>query len=94
MVIDGRRASLRSASAARERRTGAAYNARGPFMTPKEMRSRRLALGLSIEQLARKLGMPAERVREMESGERAIREVALLEASFARLERARTNTNE
>jgi len=64
-------------------------------MTPKEMRSRRLALGLSIEQLARELGMPTERLREMESGERAIREVALLEASFARLERARaTDTNE
>lgn len=60
----------------------------GPnIMTPKEVRSRRLALGMSVEQLARELGMSAEDVREMESGERTLASVRLVERILARLER-------
>ena len=55
-------------------------------MTPKEMRSRRLALALSVAELARELGMPVERVREMESGDAPLTEHALMERTFAKLE--------
>ena len=56
-------------------------------MTPKEIRSRRLALGMSVEQLARELGVPPDYVREMEIGDRPIANVRLLEQTFARRER-------
>jgi DNA-binding transcriptional regulator YiaG len=59
----------------------------GPTMTPKEIRSRRLALGMSVEELARELAVPDEHVREMESGERPIANGRLLEQVFARRER-------
>ncbi|MEK6371210.1 MAG: helix-turn-helix domain-containing protein [Acidobacteriota bacterium] len=55
-------------------------------MAPKEMRSRRLALALSVAELARELGMPVDRVREMESGERPLAEPALIERTFEKLE--------
>lgn len=55
-------------------------------MTPKELRSRRLALALSVAELARELGMPVERVREMESGDAALAEHALIERIVAKLE--------
>lgn len=56
-------------------------------MTPKEIRSRRLALGMSVEQLARELSVPLENVREMENGDRPVANALLLEQTFARLER-------
>ena len=56
-------------------------------MTPKEIRSRRLALGMSVEELAGELAVPHEHVREMESGERPITNTRLLEQTFARRER-------
>ena len=56
-------------------------------MTPKEIRSRRLALGMSVEELARKLGVAADVVRAMESGEQPITNARLLEQTFARNER-------
>jgi hypothetical protein len=60
----------------------------GPkIMTPKEVRSRRLALGMSVEQLAREFGMSAEDVRAMESGERTLVSVRFVERVLARLER-------
>jgi transcriptional regulator with XRE-family HTH domain len=39
-------------------------------MTPKEIRSRRLALGISVDALARELRLPANEIREIEGGER------------------------
>jgi len=52
---------------------------RGPNdMTPKEIRSRRLALGMSVEQLAHEVGVAADHVREMESGEPPIDHAHLL----------------
>jgi transcriptional regulator with XRE-family HTH domain len=56
-------------------------------MTPKEIRSRRLALGMSVEELARELGVSPEHVREMENGDRAVANARLLEQVFARRER-------
>lgn len=55
-------------------------------MTPKELLSRRLALALSVAELARELGMPVERVREMESGDGPLTELALIERTFAKIE--------
>lgn len=56
-------------------------------MTPKEIRSRRLALGMSVDELARELGVPADVVRAMESGEQPVTNARLLEQTFARRER-------
>jgi transcriptional regulator with XRE-family HTH domain len=59
-------------------------------MTPKEIRSRRLALGISVDELARELRLPVNEVREIESGDRPVAaHQALLGRTFARLERAR-----
>jgi transcriptional regulator with XRE-family HTH domain len=58
-------------------------------MTPKEIRSRRLALGISVDELARELRLPTDEVREIEGGERAVMHRALFEQTFARLELAR-----
>jgi transcriptional regulator with XRE-family HTH domain len=55
-------------------------------MTPKELRSRRLALALSVADLAREFGMAVERLREMESGDAPLTEHALMERTFAKLE--------
>jgi transcriptional regulator with XRE-family HTH domain len=60
-------------------------------MTPKEIRSRRLALALSVEQLAREVGVPLDTVRALENGESPLIPLRdALEAAFARLEAART----
>jgi DNA-binding transcriptional regulator YiaG len=74
-----------SASAARER--GGVEFATVQTMTPKEIRSRRLALGMSVEELARELCVASEGVREMENGERPVANARLLEQVFARRER-------
>ena len=57
-------------------------------MTPKEVRSRRLALGMSVDDLARELGLPASTVREIENGERPMTSPVLFDQTFKRLERA------
>ena len=54
---------------------------------PKEIRSRRLALGMSVEELARELGLPADVVRAMESGDQPVADRRLLQQTFARRER-------
>jgi ribosome-binding protein aMBF1 (putative translation factor) len=59
---------------------------RSSSMTPKELRSRRLALALSVAELARELRMPVECVREMESGDVPLTEHALIERTFAKIE--------
>lgn len=77
VVADG------SASSAGER--GAVeFGAVQLVMTPKEIRSRRLALGMSVEDLARELALPPGDVREMESGERPVTNPRLLDQVFAR----------
>lgn len=58
-------------------------------MTPKDVRSRRLKLGLRIEELARELRMPVERLRGIEGGDIALDDGVLLESTFERLERSR-----
>jgi hypothetical protein len=58
-------------------------------MTPKEVRSRRLALGTSVDELAREFRVPASEIREIEAGERAVSQRAPYEQTFARLERTR-----
>jgi transcriptional regulator with XRE-family HTH domain len=56
-------------------------------MTPKEVRSRRLALGMSVDELARALGLPATTVRDIENGEHPMTSPALFDQTFKRLER-------
>lgn len=56
-------------------------------MMPKDIRSRRLALGMSVEELARELGLSADVVRAMESGDQAVTDGRLLQQTFARRER-------
>ncbi len=60
-------------------------------MTPKEVRSRRLALGMSVDELARALGLPATTVRDIENGEHPMTSPALFDQTFQRLERRETN---
>lgn len=56
-------------------------------MMPKDIRSRRMALGMSVEDLARELGLSADVVRAMESGDQPVADQRLLQQSFARRER-------
>jgi transcriptional regulator with XRE-family HTH domain len=56
-------------------------------MTPKEIRSRRLALGMSVEELARELAVSPEHVREIENGDRPVANARLFEQVFAGRER-------
>jgi transcriptional regulator with XRE-family HTH domain len=60
-------------------------------MTPKEVRSRRLALGMSVDELARALGLPAATVRDIENGEHPMTSSALFDKTFQRLERRETD---
>lgn len=52
-------------------------------MTPKELRSRRMANGISVETLARVLGVSAEVLRAMEDGEQPLPHDADLDRAFA-----------
>jgi transcriptional regulator with XRE-family HTH domain len=59
-------------------------------MTPKEIRSRRLALGLRVEELAREFGLGANVVRALENGEDPpLPDADMLDRVFARLEAAK-----
>lgn len=58
-------------------------------MTPKEIRSRRLALALSVEELARELRVAPDVVRALENGDDPpLPEGDLLYRVFARVEAA------
>lgn len=58
-------------------------------MTPKEIRSRRLALGLSVEAFAHALGVAPDIVRALENGEDVrLPDHGLLERVLAGLESA------
>ncbi|MEP7366396.1 MAG: helix-turn-helix transcriptional regulator [Acidobacteriota bacterium] len=58
-------------------------------MTPKEIRSRRLALALSVEEFARELRVAADMVRALENGDDPASPTRdVLERVFARLEAA------
>ena len=52
-------------------------------MTPKELRSRRMANGISVEELARALGVSAEVLRAMENGEQPLPQDDDLDRAFA-----------
>lgn len=51
-------------------------------MTPKEIRSRRIALGLTVQQFAAELGIPVEHLREIEDGERKPPAESLVRKAF------------
>lgn len=53
-----------------------------------EVRSRRLALGMSVDELARALGLPTSMVQDVENGERPMPSAALFDETFRRLGRA------
>ena len=55
-------------------------------MSPKELRSRRIALGLTIGQLAHELGVTASDLQQMESGQLPLPPHARLLASFESIE--------
>jgi len=58
-------------------------------MTPKEIRSRRLALALSVDELALELGLAANGVRALKNGDDPpLPEGNVLDRVFARLEAA------
>lgn len=61
-------------------------------MTPKEIRSRRLALGLSVDALARELRLPAEAVRAIERGDDPpLPDPDILDRVLARIEAAKNH---
>lgn len=59
-------------------------------MSPKELRSRRLALGLPLPRLASELGLTTPELQQMENGQLALPRGGTLEAALAQLE-ARTH---
>ena len=59
------------------------------MLTPKELRSRRLALGMTGTDLATRLGVPESRIMEWEMGEQPIEEPARLVEMLDTLERSR-----
>ncbi len=59
-------------------------------MTPKNVRSRRIALGLSVEELARELRVSTKTLRAFESGEGQLPEAETLRPIIDRLERERS----
>ena len=56
-------------------------------MTPEELRARRMALGLTQEQLGEIIGKPRNTITRWESGSLAIRDQALLSLALEALER-------
>ena len=58
-------------------------------MTPKEIRSRRLALGMSVDELARELRLAPAAVRALENGDDPLPDDDALQRVFARLESAK-----
>ena len=59
-------------------------------MSPKELRSRRLALGLTIPQLAHELGLTASELQQMERGQTPLPAHGPLAAALASLETRKT----
>ena len=56
-------------------------------MTPKEIRSRRLALALSVDELAHELSLPSGVVRSLENGDDPpLPDAGVLQRVFDRLE--------
>lgn len=55
-------------------------------MSPKELRSRRIALGYTIAQLARELGLTTPELQQMENGQMPLPPHPRLEAALARIE--------
>ena len=55
-------------------------------MSPKELRSRRIALGLTIAQLARELGLTTSELQQMENGQTPLPPHAQLSKSLAAIE--------
>lgn len=51
-------------------------------MSPKELRSRRIALGMTIAQLAQELGLTSSELQQMENGQLALPPQAQLLAAF------------
>ncbi len=58
-------------------------------MSPKELRSRRLALGLTISQLAHELGLTTSELQQMESGQLPLPPHAQLSAALGAIEERR-----
>ena len=58
-------------------------------MTPKELRSRRISVGLTIPQLARELGLSTAELQQMESGQLAIPPTLDLARKLRQFETAR-----
>lgn len=58
-------------------------------MSPKELRSRRLALGLTIPQLAKELGVLSAELQQMEKGHIALPSHTTLHTQLSELERRR-----
>lgn len=59
------------------------------MLTPKELRSRRLALGMTGTDLATRLGVPESRIMEWERGEQPIEEPARLVEMLNEMEHRR-----
>jgi len=55
-------------------------------MSPKELRSRRIALGLTIAQLARELGLSTSELQQMENGQLPLPPHVQLAAALAAIE--------
>ena len=55
-------------------------------MSPKELRSRRIALGMTIAQLARELGLTSSELQQMEGGQMPVPAHGQLEAGLTALE--------
>lgn len=62
-------------------------------MSPKELRSRRIALGLTIAQLAQELGLTSAELQQMESGQLALPPHAQLAEGLSELERRRRSVD-
>jgi CheY-like chemotaxis protein/DNA-binding XRE family transcriptional regulator len=60
-----------------------------PFVTPKELRSRRIALGLTVQDLARELDLTTTELQQMEDGVMPAPQHALLADVLSRVENAR-----
>ena len=56
-------------------------------MTPQELRSRRVAIGITVGELAFEVRLPIRAVRDIESGNREVPDADLFLRTLERLER-------